>query len=477
MRRLLLLAGVLLALAAAGCGGADEQSPDLRRAGEALHLPDLPHDARALERPDRRPHARVHPRADRCRRLAERDRRGARRRLRRGRARRAARSRASTCSPGCSRSSRAGSRSSPWRSRFAAGAGAARGRAGRARVGERPAARSTPSSSAGSTKSSPASRARCSTAAQPLMEGEDPARVRGRARLLRDPVRAAARPRLPRRWSPARTWRRRQARRSRAACRSWPASPRCSSLLGAAAAAAGSLLRREPGAVPRGRGASRRRPRLRHDGAAAAALPRPPGRAGPVEGARSTGSAALLGGAFGLCAAPCIGPVLAGDSRAGRRRPDGRRGHAPAPRLLGRARAPVPGSSASASTAPWARSAGSATTTGVFRVVARRAARRPRPAALLRPLLVAAGGGEPAPSSSSGSASEASRARDGGGRSGKRLTRVPRRRREQRCDVEAAVRRRVRRESARRLLELALAADSFPRPAWYQATATWTRPW
>jgi cytochrome c-type biogenesis protein len=33
---------------------------------------------------------------------------------------------------------------------------------------------------------------------------------------------------------------------------------------------------------------------------------------GLVEGARSTGSAALLGGAFGLCAAPCIGPVLAG---------------------------------------------------------------------------------------------------------------------------------------------------------------------
>jgi cytochrome c-type biogenesis protein len=33
---------------------------------------------------------------------------------------------------------------------------------------------------------------------------------------------------------------------------------------------------------------------------------------GLVEGARSTGSAALLGAAFGLCAAPCIGPVLAG---------------------------------------------------------------------------------------------------------------------------------------------------------------------
>lgn len=33
---------------------------------------------------------------------------------------------------------------------------------------------------------------------------------------------------------------------------------------------------------------------------------------GLVEGARGTGSAALLGGAFGLCAAPCIGPVLAG---------------------------------------------------------------------------------------------------------------------------------------------------------------------
>jgi cytochrome c-type biogenesis protein len=31
---------------------------------------------------------------------------------------------------------------------------------------------------------------------------------------------------------------------------------------------------------------------------------------GLLEGARSTGSAALLGGAFGLCAAPCVGPVL-----------------------------------------------------------------------------------------------------------------------------------------------------------------------
>ncbi len=32
---------------------------------------------------------------------------------------------------------------------------------------------------------------------------------------------------------------------------------------------------------------------------------------GLVQGARQTGSAALLGGAFGLCAAPCVGPVLA----------------------------------------------------------------------------------------------------------------------------------------------------------------------
>ena len=30
-----------------------------------------------------------------------------------------------------------------------------------------------------------------------------------------------------------------------------------------------------------------------------------------VEGARKRGSRALLGGAFGVCAAPCIGPVLA----------------------------------------------------------------------------------------------------------------------------------------------------------------------
>jgi cytochrome c-type biogenesis protein len=32
---------------------------------------------------------------------------------------------------------------------------------------------------------------------------------------------------------------------------------------------------------------------------------------GLVEGARGSGSSALLGAAFGVCAAPCIGPVLA----------------------------------------------------------------------------------------------------------------------------------------------------------------------
>jgi cytochrome c-type biogenesis protein len=32
---------------------------------------------------------------------------------------------------------------------------------------------------------------------------------------------------------------------------------------------------------------------------------------GLIEGARRRGSAALLGGAFGVCAAPCVGPVLA----------------------------------------------------------------------------------------------------------------------------------------------------------------------
>ena len=34
--------------------------------------------------------------------------------------------------------------------------------------------------------------------------------------------------------------------------------------------------------------------------------------AGLVQGARSRGSRVLLGGAFAVCAAPCIGPVLAG---------------------------------------------------------------------------------------------------------------------------------------------------------------------
>ena len=40
--------------------------------------------------------------------------------------------------------------------------------------------------------------------------------------------------------------------------------------------------------------------------------------AGLVQGARSRGSRLLLGGAFAVCAAPCIGPVLAGDPRARR---------------------------------------------------------------------------------------------------------------------------------------------------------------
>ena len=35
----------------------------------------------------------------------------------------------------------------------------------------------------------------------------------------------------------------------------------------------------------------------------------------------------------------------------------------------------------------------------------------------------------------------------------------------------------VVREAPARLLELALAAGLLPRPAWYQATVTWTRPW
>ena len=32
-------------------------------------------------------------------------------------------------------------------------------------------------------------------------------------------------------------------------------------------------------------------------------------------------------------------------------------------------------------------------------------------------------------------------------------------------------------EPARGLLQLPGAADSFPRPAWYQATTAWTSPW
>ena len=50
--------------------------------------------------------------------------------------------------------------------------------------------------------------------------------------------------------------------------------------------------------------------------------------------------------------------------------------------------------------------------------------------------------------------------------------------REHARDVDAAMRRRERREPPRRLLELPpRRRPAFPRPAWYHATATWTRPW
>ena len=85
--------------------------------------------------------------------------------------------------------------------------------------------------------------------------------------------------------------------------------------------------------------------------------------AGLVQGARSRGSRFLLGGAFAICAAPCIGPVLAsilvlaGSSESaleGAASCSGSTRSGSACRSSWRARC---------SRARWARSAGSATTT------------------------------------------------------------------------------------------------------------------
>ena len=63
--------------------------------------------------------------------------------------------------------------------------------------------------------------------------------------------------------------------------------------------------------------------------------------AGLVQGARSRGSRFLLGGAFAVCAAPCIGPVLAAILVLAGSSETVARGRAPARRLLARARGSV----------------------------------------------------------------------------------------------------------------------------------------
>ena len=182
-----------------------------------------------------------------------------------------------------------------------------------------------------------------------------------------------------------------------AACRSSPAS-RCFVLLGAGAAAVGLSIAREPVLL-----ADRRlRPdRLRARVHGPAAVPKRLVAPGLVQGARRSGSSVLLGAAFAVCAAPCIGAVLgailvlAGDAGTVLE------GSRPARRLRARARRPVPRRGV-AFGPRWASSAGSATTT-CDPDRQRRGPRRARRAALLRPLLVAARLPEPLSAGSSAS--------------------------------------------------------------------------
>ena len=177
--------------------------------------------------------------------------------------------------------------------------------------------------------------------------------------------------------------------------------------------------------------------------------------AGLVQGARRRGSGFLLGGAFAICAAPCISPVLgsilvlAGDSGTVL---EG--SVLLAVYALGLA---VPFLVAAALFVP---------AMGFFRrsrplrddpARQRRDPRRARRIALLRPLLVAPRLPEPvlrvAGSRLDGRRRQLERARlDDGGRSCDRI--------EHPRHVDAAVRRRIRAEPPSRLLELALAADA-----------------
>ena len=139
---------------------------------------------------------------------------------------------------------------------------------------------------------------------------QDPGRIRRGAALLRDSLRAAARARLPRDRLRHAAGRGGTARRDRE-------PPVHRGVHGG--------LRRSRRARRRGRGAlaDDRDVLLKIAGFVLVALgfafmgflPIPSSSAWPrpgcLDAARRRGSSALLGGAFGLCAAPCIGPVLA----------------------------------------------------------------------------------------------------------------------------------------------------------------------
>ena len=272
---------------------------DARRSRGRGDLPDLPDDARALQLAHRHADARVHPRADRGRGLEAGDQGRARRRVRRGRPRGAAEERVQPdrLAPSARRAARGP------RGRHAARA-ALRARAAPSRPRPAPRRRSTPSSSGAWTTSSPASTT--------SRGRQDRTRVLRGPPLLRDAVRAAARPRLPLGRLRHRARRRRaEGRRSRA-CRSSPASRRSSSCSArrprsraGSSRTTGASSRRSRGSCS-SRSASRSWGSCRCRGSTGSSAPE------LVEGARKRGSSALLGAAFGVCAAPCTGPVLAG---------------------------------------------------------------------------------------------------------------------------------------------------------------------
>ncbi len=220
------------------------------------------------------------------------------------------------------------------------------------------------------------------------------------------------------------------------ACRSSSASRSSSSLLGAAAAAIGSAVDQ--------------RSQFEIAGfvlvvlglAFLGALPWPERAVAPglLQHARGSGSRLLLGGAFAVCAAPCIGTVLASILVLASSSGSIVRGVVLLVAYsLGLGAAFVAAGVAFAHAMRafrWVRDH-----YAVVRVLLRRDARRARAAALLQPRLVAA-----------------RRARPGVHADRPRLALASRR---SELDVEAAVRRRERREPAQRLQPLALGGDRF----------------